>query len=159
MPLDNILNRDIWQSLRFHCVLSHSIIDGKETTEEEIKLRFSFSTPREIAWGLKYLWDSKIGTPSSARIIQDVDLALKALEIVYRENGAAVEGLADRNGHRRKVAGKGKSVRCGGARTKGEGRKCELAKRMFFHSDLLKLFHMKRQNISEFFPDTTVFYD
>ena len=32
MPLDNSLNRDILQSLRFHCVLSHSIIDGKETT-------------------------------------------------------------------------------------------------------------------------------
>ena len=30
---------------------------------------------------------------------------------VYRENGAAVEGLADRNGHRRKVVGKGKIVR------------------------------------------------
>ena len=41
-----------------------------------------------------------MGTPSSARIIQDVDLALKALEIVYRENGASVEGLTDRNGHR-----------------------------------------------------------
>ena len=41
-------------------------------------------------------------------IIQDVDLALKLLEIVYRENGAAVEGLADRNGHRWKVVGEGK---------------------------------------------------
>ena len=51
-----------------------------------------------------------MGTPSSARIIQDVDLALKALEIVYRANGAAVEGLDDRNGHRRKVVGEGKSV-------------------------------------------------
>ena len=78
-----------------------------------------------------------------ARIIQDVDLALKALEIVYRENGAAVEGLAGRNGNRRKVVGKGKSVRCGGARTKGEGRKCELAKKMLYHSDLLKLCLMK----------------
>ena len=34
MPLDNSLNRDILQSLRFHCVLSHSIIDGKKTTDE-----------------------------------------------------------------------------------------------------------------------------
>ena len=119
MPLDNSLNRDILQSLRFHCVLSHAIIDGKEITEEERKLCFSFSTPREIAGGLKRLWDSKIGTPSSARIIQDVDLALKALEILCRENGAAVEGLADRNGHRRKVVDKGGSVRCGGAWTKG----------------------------------------
>ena len=100
-----------------------------------------------------------MGTPSLARIIQYVDLALKALEIVYCENGAAVEGLADRNGHRREMVGKGKSVRYGGARTKVEGHKCELAKNMLFHSDLLKLCLMKRQKISEFFPDTTVFYD
>ena len=118
----------------------------------------SFSTPREIARGLKRLWDSKIGTPSSARIIQDVDLALKVLEIVYRENGAAAEGLADRNGRRRKMVGEGKSVRCGGARNKVEGRECKLAKNMLFHSDLLKLCLMKRRKISDFFPDTTVFY-
>ena len=66
-----------------------------------------------------------------------MDLALKALEIVYRENGALVEGLADRNGHRRKVVGEGKSVSSGGARFKGKGRKCELTKKMFLHSDLL----------------------
>ena len=105
------------------------------------------------------MWDSKMGTPCSARIIQDFDLALKALEILYFENGAAVEGLADRNGHRSKVVGKGKSVRCGGARTKGEGCKCKLTKNMLFHSDFLKLCLMKRRKISEFFPDTTVFYD
>ena len=35
-----------------------------------------------------------------ASIIEDVDLALKALEIVYRENGAAVEGLVDINGNK-----------------------------------------------------------
>ena len=46
---------------------------------------------------MKHMWDSKTGTPSLARIIQDIDLALKALEIVYPENGASVEGLADRN--------------------------------------------------------------
>ena len=46
-----------------------------------------------------------MGTPSSVRIIQDVDLALKALEIFYRTNGAAVEGLDDRNGHIRKLVG------------------------------------------------------
>ena len=62
-------------------------------------------------------------TPSSARIIQDVDLVLKALEIVYRSNGAAVEGLDDRNGHIRKVVDEENSVSWGGARTKGKGRK------------------------------------
>ena len=100
-----------------------------------------------------------MGTPSSERIIQDVDLALKALEIVYRSNGAAVEGLADRSGHRSNLVGKGKRVSCGGAQTKGEGRECELTKKMFFHSNLLKLCHTKIRKISEFFPDTTVFYD
>ena len=48
-----------------------------------------------------------MGTHYSARIIEDVDLELKALEIVYRANGAAVEGLDDRNGHRQKVVGEG----------------------------------------------------
>ena len=64
-----------------------------------------------------------MGTPSLARIIQDVNLALKVLEIVYHKNGDAVEGLDDRNGHRQKVVGEGKSVSWGGARTKGKGRK------------------------------------
>ena len=105
------------------------------------------------------IWDSKMGTPSSARIIEDVDLALKALEIVYLENGAADEGLADRNGHRRKVVGEGESVSWGGARTKGKGRECERTKKMFLHGDLLKLCLKKKWEINEFFPDTTVFYD
>ena len=61
-----------------------------------------------------------MGTPSSARIIEDVDMALKALEIVYLANGDSVEGLADRNRQRRKVVGEGKSVSWGGARTKGK---------------------------------------
>ena len=62
-----------------------------------------------------------MGTNYLARIIEDVDLALKALEVVYRTNGAAVEGLADRNGHIHKVVGEGKSVSWGGAWTKGKG--------------------------------------
>ena len=101
----------------------------------------------------------EMGTPSLARIIEDVDLALKALEIFYLSNGAAVEGLADRNGHRRKLVGEGKSVSWGGARTKGKGCECEHTKHMFLHSDLLKLCLKKKWNINEFFPDTTVFYD
>ena len=56
-----------------------------------------------------------MGTPSLGRIIQDVDLALTALEIFQRADRAAVEGLADRNGHRQKVVGEGKSVSWGGA--------------------------------------------
>ena len=81
-----------------------------------------------IARGLKRVWESKMGIPSSARIIEYVDQALKALGILYRANRAAVEGLDDRNGHRRKVLGEGKSIIWGGAGTKGKGRECELTK-------------------------------
>ena len=95
-------------------------------------------------------------TPSSASIIKDVDLALKVLEIVYRVNSAAVEGLADRNGHIYKEVGEGKSVSWGGARTKGEGCECKITKNMFFHSDLLQLCLKKKRDITEFFPDATV---
>ena len=122
MPLYNSLNRYILQSFCFRCVLIRFVLYGEGTDEEERNMRFSFSTSKEIARGLKRIWESKIGTAYFVRIIQDVDLALKALEIFYRANGDAVEGLGDRNGHRRKVVGEGESVSLGGARTKGKGR-------------------------------------
>ena len=145
--------------MRFHCVLSCFLLDGEGTDEEERNECFSFSAPKEIARGLKCIWESKMGTPSSARIIQDVNLALKALEIFHHANGAAVEGLADSNGHILKVVSEGGSVSRGGARTKCKGRECELTKKMLFHSDLLKLCLKKKRKINKFFLDTTVFYD
>ena len=54
-----------------------------------------------------------MGTSSSVRIIEDLDLALKVLEIVYRANGAAVEGTADRNGHIYKEVGEGEIISWG----------------------------------------------
>ena len=56
-----------------------------------------------------------MGTPSSARIIDKFYLVLKELEIVFRANGAAVEGRVDRNGNIWKVLGVGGSVSWGGA--------------------------------------------
>ena len=54
------------------------------------------------------------GIPSSSIIIEDADRALEALDIFFFANGAAVEGLADINRHRRKEVGEGKIVRWGG---------------------------------------------
>ena len=71
-------------------------------------MRFSFSTPNEISRRIKRIWESKMGTPSSSRIIKKNYMELKALEIVYRKNGSAVDGMADRNVHRQKVVGEGK---------------------------------------------------
>ena len=51
----------------------------------------------------------------------------QALEIVYCVHAGAVKG----------VVGEGESVSWGGAQTKGEVHKHELAKKMFLHSDLL----------------------
>ena len=47
----------------------------------------------------------EMGTLSSARIIQYVDLVLKLLEIVYSIYRAVVEWIPDNNGHRKKVVG------------------------------------------------------
>ena len=49
------------------------------------------------------------------RIIKDIDRALEALEIFYHANGASVEGIPDRNGHRMKEVSEGKIVSWGGA--------------------------------------------
>ena len=92
-------------------------------------------------------------------IIEDVDLVLKSLGIVYYINGSSVEGLSDRNVHRQKVVGEGESVSWGVARTKGKGREWKITKNTFLHSDLLKLCLKEKHNITDFFPDTNVFYN
>ena len=54
-----------------------------------------------------------------------------SLVVVFRVNGDAVEGIADRNVKIREVVGEGKSVSWGGAQTKVEGRECKLTNMMF----------------------------
>ena len=79
IPLYNSLNTDILHSLSFHCILRRFVIDGEGTDEEERKMRFSFSTPKHFTRGIKRIWESKMGTPPSAMIIEDVYLGFKAL--------------------------------------------------------------------------------
>ena len=69
------------------------------------------------------------------------------MEIIYCKNEDAVEGLYDRNLHRGKVLGEGKSVSWGGARTKDKGREYELTKKLFLQSDMLK-FCLKKNTTS-----------
>ena len=71
--------------------------------------------------------------------------------------GPVIEGLYDRNGHRRKVVGEVKTVSWRGALTKGKGRECKITKNMFLHINMLKWFLNKKHNIADFFLDTTVF--
>ena len=92
MTLDYSLNRYIWHSLIFHCVLSRFLLDWEGTDKEEMNMRFSFSTPKEMARGLKHIWESRMGTPSLARIIQDVDLALKRWKLSTVQMGMQLRG-------------------------------------------------------------------
>ena len=114
VSLDKCLNHEILYSLRVHNVLSRYSLDGNETNKNERNMWLSYSTPREISRELKHIWYSKMGTPSSVRIIEVVDLTLKPLEMFYRAKILAVEELADRNGHICKELGNVKSVSWGG---------------------------------------------
>ena len=53
----------------------------------------------------------------------------------------------------------GKSGRWGGARSKSELRECNLDRKMFLHSDMLKLYLKQKFNITEFFLDMILFFD
>ena len=55
------------------------------------------------------------GVPSSHRIVQDCDRAIRAMEVVYENNGEVVPGLANRNGNRYDKRG---TLKHGGARVK-----------------------------------------
>ena len=104
-----------------------------------------------------------MGTPSSERIIQDVNLALKASEFVYHVNGTrSWEGLADRNRHEPKAVGEGGNFQLGslhGPKGKGRGAIANSTKNMFSRSDQLKS-RLKKKNTTkaDFFPDATVFF-
>ena len=67
--------------------------------------------------------------------------------------------MTDRNGHRRTVVSDGKSGRCIGGQSKGEGCKYKIDQKIFLQSDLLKLWLKQNQDITKFFPDNFFFKD
>ena len=92
MSLDNSLNNDLKESHKHHCICTAHL-----PTDDQRK--HSMSTLQRIAEGIKK-WEHPIGVPNSKRIIQDVNLAFKAYEIIYQNSGRIVPGLANRTGHR-----------------------------------------------------------
>lgn len=111
MPLDNALNNDIQSSLSLHCAITAHLNDDDPR-------KFSFSTPSTIVSGIRRIYSTECGNvPSSKRIIQDCNKALKAFGIVYRHGGGMVPGLANRNGHRNVAAGRN-TAGWGGVRIK-----------------------------------------
>ena len=91
MPLDNSLNADIKRSHDYHCVVTWHCATGD-------RRKFSMSTPRLIARGIRRLLENKDGgVPNSERIMNDCDKALDAMYTVYLAGGCIIPELADRN--------------------------------------------------------------
>ena len=110
MPLDNALNADIQHSLSLHCAITAYLDDNDER-------KFSMRTPLTIVQGIRRLWGEGGNVPSSERIMQDCDRALRAFSEVFEHGGAMVPGLANRNGHRNHAAGRN-TAGWGGLRVK-----------------------------------------
>ena len=79
------------------------------------------------------------------------------MEIVYRSNGAAVEGIADRNGHRKKEGGKGK-VSVGEVHKPKVRVASDNSPKHVLPQRFVSVVSEEKQKITEFFPDTTVYY-
>ena len=110
MPLDNSLNADIQFSLSLHCAITAYLDDNDER-------KFSMRTPLTIVEGIRRIYGNEGNVPSSKRIIQDCDLALRAFGVVYEHGGRMVPSLASRNGHRDYAAGRN-TIGWGGFRIK-----------------------------------------
>ena len=111
IPWDNSLNADIQFSLSLHCALTVHLDDNDER-------KFSMRTPLTIVNGIRRLWGNEGGNvPSSKRIMEDCERALRAFGIVYEHGGRMVPGLANRNGHRNHIAGRNREG-WGGLRVK-----------------------------------------
>ena len=115
MPLDNSLNADIQYAPSLHCALTAHLNDEDDR-------KFSMRTPLTIVDGIRRLWGAQGGNvPSSKRIMEDCDRALRAFGEVYAHGGKMVPGLASRNGHRNHIAGRNTDGWGGAARKKCVG--------------------------------------
>ena len=97
MPLDNSLFRDVRTSVDTHVGMT-SVLPLDDPR------RFSKATPKEIMRTLDRLWDPVTGvTPKPSRIVQDINRLKENFLIIVEADGEIVDGVADRNGHRRGV--------------------------------------------------------
>lgn len=108
MPLDNSLNADLKNSLMHHCAVTSHL------PKDDLR-KHCMSTPRLIERSVNRIWSSPDGPPNSTRIVHDCLMAIDSMHAVYKSKGKIVDGLCDRNGHR-KVSGNGSNW--GGKRTK-----------------------------------------
>ncbi len=91
MPLDTSLNQDIHESAKKHNLLlmaicTHGVADNH---------LFSMATPKEAARCYKRILDSITGVvPTYERILQGMNKAINALQVICEAEGVYVPGLA-----------------------------------------------------------------
>ena len=101
MPLDNVLNNDINQSLSLHCAITLELDDNDER-------KFSMRTPHEI-FKRKWRIFQERKVPFSSCILQDINKAVLTFRTVFQHQCRIVPGRANRLDHRYYVAGRNKS--------------------------------------------------
>jgi hypothetical protein len=110
MPLDTSLNQDIHKSAKKHNLLSMAI----RTHGVSDNCLFLLATPKEAARCYKRILDPITGVvPTSERILQDVNKAINALQVIFEAEGVYVPGLADGHtaGHHHTTTDSGKKPR------------------------------------------------
>jgi hypothetical protein len=89
MPLDSSLFNDLIEGIGSNVCATGAMERG---------MGYSMGTPNDAWKAMTAVWKT---TPSSARIVEDVDRFLIALERIIEEEGAYVEEFDARKGHRR----------------------------------------------------------
>ena len=110
MPLDNSLNQDIHKSAKKHNLLSMAI----HTHGVSNKCLFSMTNPKGAAHCYKRILDPlTVVVPTSEHILQDVNKAINALQVIFEAEGVYVPGLADgcTAGHRHTTTDARKTTR------------------------------------------------
>ena len=112
MPLDNSCNKDIKSSVDRSITLSNALCKDKNDPRV-----FSIATPNHASRAFKRIFDPVTGvSPTSERIIQDIDRVWVNMRTIYENDGAHVPGLASRTGHRKSSGRNG--FKWGGKREK-----------------------------------------
>jgi hypothetical protein len=135
MPLDASLNKDVDDGVHSHIVFTNGLAPDNPQ-------KFCMTTPVRGSFAYRRVWNSPViagsesgeidpgGTPSSTRIIQDIDKFTTSCMSIYNHKGTVVPGLGTRNGHRHEAEAKNKG-QIGGARTK----KQDSVSTKFIHPD------------------------
>ena len=90
MPMDNTLNKDHDDEVRFHISLTSHL-------KEDDPKKFTLSTPKRGSSAYHRVWEQ---VPSSKRIIEDTNKFLHAIKVISQHEGVVVPGLGNRKGHR-----------------------------------------------------------